>query len=158
MSVTLLLTCRDSKGSPEVFGRFNYQRSGSSQLSTFPPSSSQTDSTHMEIELHMKYAAARKVFPLGPAAEELWAVFSQVCLSQHCLCTPRAPSSACLAVPGQDHLLWPFCPESCLDTLCWVRLSAERAKSFTRAFPSHVGWSSWAQSGALSPAQAHRAA
>lgn len=96
-------------------------------------------------------------FPPGSAAEGLWAVFSQICHSQHSVHVLTESPSVPGAVPGQGHLLCEvgrhFCPKSCLHSLCWVTGSipfAERAKTPPRAFPSHVGWSLWAPHRTLS--------
>lgn len=158
----MFLTCRDSKGSPEVLGGFNDQRAESSQLSSWfcPAALGQVshcweDSTQKEIELHVECAAARKVFPPWPccrrAVDSSFPNLSQSAPSVHVL--TRSPQQ-CLggcpwAGPSPGALLSKKLPGHPVLGQAQPPVLRE-PKASPRAFPSQLGWSSWASPRTLS--------
>lgn len=132
-------------------GGFNFQRPESSQLSIcFCPavlrqiSHCWEDSTHThKLSCTCNMLQPERFFSPSPAAEGLWTVFSQICHSQHCLCTfsPRAP-----AVPGWLALGRAVSCGPSVQKAAWTPCvgsgsapCAERAKSFTQSLSQPPG-------------------
>lgn len=148
MSVTLLLTCRDSKGSPEVLGGLITKDQGAPSSAHFCPAVLRQiphcwdDSTHMEIELHMKYAAARKAFsPLALLQKSCGQFFARF-VSVSTVCAHPEPP----AVPGWLSLGSAISCGPSVQKAAWTPCAgsgsapcAERAKSFTQSLSQPRG-------------------